>query len=184
VFDIGWTEMLVIAVVMILVVGPKDLPGMLRTIGKTVGDLRRMAGDFRRQFSDALKEAEIDDVKKDLTKVTSFSNPLEDINKSVDELMSSTDMDLQADNKIAADIMDTKPVGTQPSGKTKVKSNSGKSVAKPKVAKSSAKTKRVVKTATKTSAGKTAAAKKLAARRKTTSVRKSTPKSTAGSKSA
>ena len=63
-FDIGWTEMLVIAVVMIVVVGPKDLPKMLRTFGQTTAKLRGMAGDFQKQFNEALKEAELDDVKK------------------------------------------------------------------------------------------------------------------------
>ena len=63
-FDIGWTEMLVIAIVMIVVVGPKDLPKMLRTFGKTTAKLRAMAGDFQKQFNEALKEAELDDVKK------------------------------------------------------------------------------------------------------------------------
>ena len=65
-FEIGWTEMLVIAVVMIVVVGPKDLPKMLRTFGKTATKLRSMAGDFQKQFNEALKEAELDDVKKSI----------------------------------------------------------------------------------------------------------------------
>lgn len=62
-FDIGWPEMLVIAIVLIVVVGPKDLPKMLRAFGKTTAKLRTMAGDFRKQFDEALKEAELDDVK-------------------------------------------------------------------------------------------------------------------------
>ena len=62
-FDIGWSELLVIAVVLVVVVGPKDLPAMLRTFGRTTKQLRSMAGDFRRQFDDALREAELDDVK-------------------------------------------------------------------------------------------------------------------------
>lgn len=62
-FEVGWTEMLVIAIVMIVVVGPKDLPKMLRAFGKTTSKLRVMAGDFRKQFDEALKEAELDDVK-------------------------------------------------------------------------------------------------------------------------
>ena len=49
-FDIGWSEILVVVIVTILVVGPKELPGLLRTLGKTVGNLRRMAGDFQSQF--------------------------------------------------------------------------------------------------------------------------------------
>lgn len=62
-FDIGWPELLVVAIVLVVVVGPKDLPRMLRAFGKTTSKLRSMAGDFRRQFDDALKEAELDDVK-------------------------------------------------------------------------------------------------------------------------
>lgn len=62
--DFGWSELLVIAIVLIVIVGPKDLPKMLRTFGKTTSSLRKMAGDFRRQFDDALKEAELDDVRQ------------------------------------------------------------------------------------------------------------------------
>ena len=60
-FEVGWTEMLVIAIVMIVVVGPKDLPNMLRTFGRTTAKLRAMAADFQKQFNEALKEAELDD---------------------------------------------------------------------------------------------------------------------------
>src|SRR5690606_27655931 len=60
---LGWSEILVIAIVMIVVVGPKDLPRVLRSFGRTTTKLRAMAGDFRRQFDDALREAELDDVK-------------------------------------------------------------------------------------------------------------------------
>ena len=62
--DFGWSELLVIAIVLIVIVGPKDLPKMLRTFGKTTSSLRKMAGEFRRQFDDALKEAELDDVRQ------------------------------------------------------------------------------------------------------------------------
>lgn len=81
-FDIGWTEMLVIAVVMIVVVGPKDLPKMLRTFGKTTAKLRVMAGDFQRQFNEALKEAELDDVKKSVDELRSL-NPANQIRQTL-----------------------------------------------------------------------------------------------------
>jgi len=81
-FDIGWTEMLVIAVIMIVVVGPKDLPGMLRTFGKTTAKLRSMAGDFQKQFNDALKEAELDDVKKSVDSLRGL-NPVNEIKKQL-----------------------------------------------------------------------------------------------------
>jgi sec-independent protein translocase protein TatB len=81
-FEIGWTEMLVIAVVMIVVVGPKDLPKMLRTFGKTAAKLRSMAGDFQKQFNEALKEAELDDVKKSVDALKGL-NPATEIKKQL-----------------------------------------------------------------------------------------------------
>ena len=81
-FDIGWGEMLVIAIVVIVVVGPKELPGMLRTFGRTTSKLRVMANDFRRQFDEALKEAELDDVRKIADDVRSL-NPKNEIRKAL-----------------------------------------------------------------------------------------------------
>lgn len=74
-FDIGWTELIVVAVIAILVVGPKELPSMLMTFGRTVGRMRRMANDFQSQFNDVVREAErqanVDDIRKDLEAVSS-----------------------------------------------------------------------------------------------------------------
>lgn len=81
-FDIGWTEMLVIAVIMIVIVGPKDLPKMLRTFGRTTAKMRSMAGDFQRQFNEALKEAELDDVKKSIDSLKGL-NPANEIKKQL-----------------------------------------------------------------------------------------------------
>ncbi|WP_309085399.1 Sec-independent protein translocase protein TatB [Chelativorans sp.] len=61
--ELGWSEILVIAIVLIVVVGPKDLPRVLRSFGRTTAKMRTMAGDFRRQFDEALREAELEDVK-------------------------------------------------------------------------------------------------------------------------
>lgn len=72
-FDIGWSEILVIVIITILVVGPKELPSLLRTVGKTIGNVRRMAGDFQNQFNDALREAELDDVKNAISDVRSLN---------------------------------------------------------------------------------------------------------------
>jgi sec-independent protein translocase protein TatB len=52
VFDIGWTEMLVLGVIVLLVVGPRELPTMLRTMGQYVAKFRRVANDFRYQLND------------------------------------------------------------------------------------------------------------------------------------
>ena len=95
--DFGWTELLVISIVLIVVIGPKDLPRVLRGFGNTMSSVRRMAGDFRKQFDDALKEAELDDVRKLADDVRSLdprrqikdalnplSEPLEEIGRDID----------------------------------------------------------------------------------------------------
>jgi len=84
-FDIGGLELLVIAVVMIVVVGPKDLPRMLRTFGRMTGQMRRMAGDFRRQFDDALREAELDELRNTAKDVKAL-DPREDIRKAMNPI--------------------------------------------------------------------------------------------------
>lgn len=81
-FEVGWTEMLVIAIVMIVVVGPKDLPNMLRTFGRTTAKLRAMAADFQKQFNEALKEAELDDVKKSVDELRGL-NPTAEIRRQL-----------------------------------------------------------------------------------------------------
>jgi len=68
-FDIGWSELLVIAVVAIVVVGPKELPKLMRGFGHYAGKLRRAAAEFQRQFEEAMREAEVDEVKKAIESV-------------------------------------------------------------------------------------------------------------------
>ena len=65
--DIGWSELMVIGIVALVVIGPKELPGVLRSVGAMIGKLRRMAGEFQGTFQEALREAELSDLKKDLT---------------------------------------------------------------------------------------------------------------------
>jgi sec-independent protein translocase protein TatB len=68
-FNIGWSELLLIAVVAIIVVGPKELPRLMRTFGHYAGKLRRAAADFQRQFEDAMQESELDEMRKALDDV-------------------------------------------------------------------------------------------------------------------
>jgi sec-independent protein translocase protein TatB len=63
-FDFGAGELVVIGVVALVAIGPKELPGLLRTVGQAVGKLRRMAGDFQGQFNDAMREADLADAQK------------------------------------------------------------------------------------------------------------------------
>lgn len=83
-FDIGWTELLVIAVVAIIVVGPKDLPAMLRTLGRYAGKVRRTASEFRSQFDEALRESELDELRSTMRDMGSM-NPANEIRDSVNE---------------------------------------------------------------------------------------------------
>lgn len=82
-FDFGSGELLVIGIVALVVIGPKELPGLLRTIGQTVTRLRRIAGDFQGQFQSALREADlhdamksVSDIQSSVSNVTSFNDPL------------------------------------------------------------------------------------------------------------
>ncbi len=108
-FDIGWTELLVVAMVAILVVGPKDLPRMLRTFGQTIGKVKKMANEFQSTFNDALKEAEIqadvDDMRKQVEAVGNF-DPLGDLKKSI-EVSSKSDGDQQAASPTSNNVADS-----------------------------------------------------------------------------
>jgi sec-independent protein translocase protein TatB len=70
-FDIGWGELVLIGVVALIVIGPKELPGTLRTLGQWMGKLRRMASEFQGQFQEAMREAELADLKKQVDDMTS-----------------------------------------------------------------------------------------------------------------
>ena len=63
-FDLGTTKLLLLGIIALLVVGPKELPGMLRTIGRYVGMMKRQAAEFRTQFDEAMKESELADLKQ------------------------------------------------------------------------------------------------------------------------
>ena len=65
-FDMSWGEVMVIGAVALIVIGPKDLPKALRTVGHMTGKIRRMAAEFQGQFNEAMREAELDDVKQQL----------------------------------------------------------------------------------------------------------------------
>jgi sec-independent protein translocase protein TatB len=69
-FDIGWGEFLVIGIVALIVIGPKELPGVLRTLGQGMSKIRRMASEFQGQFNEAMREAEMHDLKKEVDELS------------------------------------------------------------------------------------------------------------------
>ena len=89
-FDIGWGELLLIGIVALIVIGPKELPGALRSLGHWVTKIRRMAGEFQNQFQEAMREAELADLKKEVDDMTSQASqmahfdPLEGVRKDVE----------------------------------------------------------------------------------------------------
>lgn len=68
--DIGWPELLIILIVAVIVIGPKDLPKTMYTVGKWVRAARRMTGQMQRQFDDAMREAELDEIRQGLKKAS------------------------------------------------------------------------------------------------------------------
>ena len=85
-FDIGWSELLVIAVIAIIVVGPKDLPKLMRSFGHYAGKLRRAASDFQRQFEEAMRESEVEEVRKAIESVRT-ETPSLDLKAPIDKPM-------------------------------------------------------------------------------------------------
>jgi sec-independent protein translocase protein TatB len=83
-FDDSWSKFLIVAVVAIVVIGPKEMPAMLRSLGRIVGKLRRHADEFRRQFDESMREAGGEDLKRELDQLR-YNNPLNQIRNTIEE---------------------------------------------------------------------------------------------------
>jgi sec-independent protein translocase protein TatB len=98
-FDIGWSELVVIAVVALIAIGPKELPGVLRMVGQWMGKARKMAAEFQGQFQEAMREAEMADLKKSFDEVKdvatglSPANVMTSLQKDVSDAMQIGDID-------------------------------------------------------------------------------------------
>jgi sec-independent protein translocase protein TatB len=101
-FDIGWSELVVIAVVALIAIGPKELPGVLRMVGQWMGKARKMAAEFQGQFQEAMREAEMADLKKSFDEVkeaaTGFAggNIMTSLQKDVGDALRIDDIDKPA----------------------------------------------------------------------------------------
>src|SRR6478736_2393902 len=101
-FDIGWSELVLIGVVALIAIGPKELPGVLRAVGQWMGKARKMAAEFQGQFQEAMREAEMADLKKSFDEVkqaaTDFTggNLMTSLEKDVNSALKIEDIDKPA----------------------------------------------------------------------------------------
>jgi sec-independent protein translocase protein TatB len=105
-FDIGWSEIALIAVVALIAIGPKELPGVLRMVGQWLGKARKMAAEFQGQFQEAMREAEMADLKKSFDEVKEaasgfgsrggFMSTISSLEKGVSDSLRIDDVDKPA----------------------------------------------------------------------------------------
>src|ERR1700757_2562848 len=109
-FDIGWSELVLIGVVALIAIGPKELPGVLRMVGQWMGKARKMAAEFQGQFQEAMREAEMADLKKSFDEVkeaaSSFTsnNIMTSLQKDVSEALRVDALDQPAEATAAPAI--------------------------------------------------------------------------------
>ena len=119
-FDIGWSEFLVIAIVALIAIGPKELPGVLRMVGQWMGKARKMAAEFQGQFQEAMREAEMADLKKSFDEVkeaaTGFTsgNVMTSLEKDVGNALRIDDIDKPAVTAADAPALDPPVTPTTP----------------------------------------------------------------------
>lgn len=105
---LDFSEILIIGVVALIVVGPKELPAMMRTVGQWVAKARRLASEFQGQVNEAIREAELDDVKKQVDDLRSLSpkalvaEQFSSMTQTLDEVKRETDAQMAAIRESAA----------------------------------------------------------------------------------
>lgn len=114
-FDIGWSELLVIGVVALIAIGPKELPGVLRMVGQWIGKARRMASEFQGQFQEAMREAEMADLKKSFDEVREAASGftptgvISSLQRDVDKALDIEGIDKPAEPAPASDVAAASP---------------------------------------------------------------------------
>jgi len=103
-FDISWTEFLLIGIVALIVIGPKELPAVMRSLGQWTRKIRSLAADFQNQFHEAMREAEMADLKKQVDDMASDIkqyDPLKDVRADVEALGKDLDESVKSPDKAA-----------------------------------------------------------------------------------
>jgi sec-independent protein translocase protein TatB len=103
-FDISWTEFLLIGIVALIVIGPKELPAVMRSLGQWTRKIRSLAADFQNQFHEAMREAEMADLKKQVDDVASDIkqyDPLKDVRADVEAIGKNLDDSVKAPEQSA-----------------------------------------------------------------------------------
>jgi sec-independent protein translocase protein TatB len=119
-FDISWSELLIIGVVALIAIGPKELPGVLRACGQWMGKIRRMASEFQGQFQEAMREAEMADIKKQVDDMTGsmsdYTNfdPMQTVQKEVDKMVGDPFAEKPASGAGAVNTASTDPGAVSP----------------------------------------------------------------------
>ena len=103
-FDISWTEFLLIGIVALIVIGPKELPAVMRSLGQWTRKIRSLAADFQNQFHEAMREAEMADLKKqvdDMASDVKNYDPLKDVRADVEAIGKDLDESVKSPDKAA-----------------------------------------------------------------------------------
>src|SRR6185312_11997365 len=89
-FDLSWAHILILLVVALIVVGPKDLPRLMHIIGRWAGKARAMANEFRKSFDEMARQAELDELRREIDELKK-NNPISGLNEAMNEVQSEID---------------------------------------------------------------------------------------------
>jgi sec-independent protein translocase protein TatB len=119
-FDISWGELVLVGVVALVVIGPKELPTVLRTVGQWMTKMRRMAAEFQNQFQEAMREAEFADLKQqvesiaDPARALSDLNPLDTAQKEIEQTLAETPAATPSGEPLAVEAEAATPPASEP----------------------------------------------------------------------
>lgn len=113
-FDISWSELLILLVVALVVIGPKDLPKFMRTAGQWAGRARAMADQFRKSFDEMARQAELDELRAEVEKLKQGTKPLSEFeneaNAAMADIRTAPFVNVESAEPGTLDALDHEPV--------------------------------------------------------------------------